>query len=397
MFGAKGFPGVPATGGIERVVEQLTAALGRRGVRCLVYERASRAGWRRVGRTLVRQLPFLDRRNLAFWTHGGLALLDYLRYRDPADVVHVHGVYSAFLCVPLSLLGHRVVFHHHGTERGRTKWGRLMTFWFQLSIPLTVWCSDVIVTPSHGTRRRLAASFPRAADRIACVPNTVPDATAFESRNGRSRGARVTPDRFFLYVGRLVPNKRLELAIRALEWCPGFDLVLAGEASHTEDYVAELLEEIGRRRLGARVQFIGQLAWPELRVLYASCRAVVLPSNAEECSMTLLEALSLGACIVCTDLPENRALLDDAALFAPGDPDGLGAALRATTADAVAAMYRARARVRRTQLEGWEEIGDRFLALYWPDQKGVANVAHRVRWPGGMETPRDPRDGDACV
>jgi glycosyltransferase involved in cell wall biosynthesis len=376
VLGAKGFPEVAGAGGVERGVEHLTACLTRLGVSCVVYERASHRGWRRRDRTVVRQLPFLDRKNHALWSHALLSALDYLAHRRRDDVIHVHNIGAAFLCPLFRALGHRVVFHLHGREWRARKWGRGMALFMKVSVLPMLLGSHVVVSVCRESCRVLGGRFPWAARRIVHVPNGLPE---WERPSGAVQAAvldacGVAGRRFFLYGGRLVPQKRVELAIQALR-ASGSDcvLVVAGGGSHSADYVDALEAEVRRCGLGDRVRFVGYLRREQLQALYLNCRAVVLPSDSEGCSNTLLEAIASEACVVCTDLPENRAVLGAAGLYVPpGDAAALARTLRALEDGTMAAERRGLVAARRRFLASWDDVAVEFLGLYWPLGAGAA-------------------------
>jgi glycosyltransferase involved in cell wall biosynthesis len=370
IIGGKGLPDVSGAGGVERGIEQLTRRLERLGVPCIVYERAARAGWRRAGRTLVRQLPFVDRKNHASWTHSLLAAWDYLACRRRGDVLHVHNVQNAFVSVLFRALGHRVVFHLHGQEWRVAKWGRGMALFMKLSLPPMLASANVVATVCAPSRRLLAKRFPGKAHQVIHVPNGVPDSAMSPcdqtvlSENGLVGGE------YFLYAGRLVPQKRIELCIRALS-ASGlpYPLVIAGSVSHSSEYARRLEREVAECGLSGRVRFVGQIGWTRLLCLYVNCRAVVHPSDSEGCSNTLLESVASSACVICTDLPENRAILGNAALYvAPGDSLAVARAMCALESDEVWRRHRRLTGARQHQLETWDDVTQTFMRLYWPEQ-----------------------------
>jgi glycosyltransferase involved in cell wall biosynthesis len=384
--GAKGFPHIAAAGGVERFVEQIAKRLAESGVGCLVYERAPRAGWRREGRTLVRQLPFLDRKNHAHWSHSLLSVVGYLGYRRRADILHIHNIQNAWMCALFRVLGHRVVFHLHGPEWRVAKWGRSMSLFMRLSVVPMLLFADVVMTVCEESRRLLSTRFPWWARRIIHLPNGLPElqrpaATASESV---LRAYGLESGRFLLYAGRLVPQKRVELIIQALA-APGSDdsLVLAGAESYSASYVAMLKAETRRCGVTDRVIFVGQLDWERLLCLYASCRALVQPSDSEGCSNTLLEAIAVGTSVICSDLPENRALLGSAGIYvARGDVAGLASALRGLENEEAVAEHRRMVAAQRRRLPSWDEIAEELFRLYWPspkDQRATASVLEVAR------------------
>lgn len=374
VFGSKGFPHVAAAGGVERGVAHLTKRFAGFGVDCLVYERAPRRAWRREGRTVVRRLPFVDRKNHVYWSHVGLSVLDYLAYRRRADVVHVHNVQNAWLCLLFKVLGHRVVFQLHGQEWRAAKWGRSMSLFMRLSLLPMLLFSDVVVTVCEESRRLLTARFPWWAGRIVHIPNGLPSAEGSAPATPESflQSFGVESGRFFLFAGRLVPQKRVELIVQALAAsASSFPLVVAGAGSYSTSYVTMLEAEAQRCGVADRVYFVGQLDWERLLCLYASCRALVHPSDSEGCSNTLLEAIASGACVVCTDLPENRAVLGDAGMYiARGDVAGLATALRALECEATVAERRRMVAAQQQRLRNWDDVAQELLRVYWPSPKG---------------------------
>jgi glycosyltransferase involved in cell wall biosynthesis len=284
--------------------------------------------------------------------------------------VHVHNILNSWLCLPLRLLGHRVLFHLHGQEWRAAKWGPMMSLLMRLSILPMVYGAHVVVTVCEESRRLLSARFPRRATRIVCIPNGLPGPTRSATRSHAPFLADhgLAPDAFFLFAGRLVPQKRVELIVQALALSgSSFPLVLAGTGSYSTGYVATLEAEVRRRGLDGRVFFLGQLDWEQLRHLYANCRAVVHPSDSEGCSNTLLEAIATGTCVVCSDLPENRSLLGDAGLYiGRGDVDGLATTLRALEREGSVAERRRMVVARQRRLRSWDEIAPEFHRMYWP-------------------------------
>jgi glycosyltransferase involved in cell wall biosynthesis len=245
-----------------------------------------------------------------------------------------------------------------------------MSWTMRLSIPMAL-CADVVVTVCEDSRRLLANLFPWRAKRIICIPNGLPGAArpapadeALLADLGLTRG------RFFLCAGRLVPQKRVELIVQALAASGSrCSLIVAGVGSHSAAYVTMLKEEVRRCRVADRVHFVGQLDWEQLLCLYTNCRAVVHPSDHEGCSNTILEAIECHACVVCTDLPENRALLGDAGLYvAHGDVDGLAATLCALERETIAAERQGMIVAQQRRLRSWDDIAVEFHRIYWPRQ-----------------------------
>ena len=123
-----------------------------------------------------------------------------------------------------------------------------------------------------------------AEDRIHVAPNAV-DTRLFDVE----RQPHDTPT--FLYVGRLDPEKGVDVLVRAFDGVPG-ELLVAG-AGRERDRLAE--------HAGENVRFLGELARDELPPVYARADVLVLPSLSEPWGMVLNEAATAGLALVATD------------------------------------------------------------------------------------------------
>ncbi len=92
---------------------------------------------------------------------------------------------------------------------------------------------------------------------------------------------------FFLAGGRLVPYKRLDLAVRACSEL-GLRLVVFGDGRDRAE-----LERIA----GPTVQFVGKVSSAMLQNLYARCRAYLMPGE-EDAGIQPLEAMGAGRPVI---------------------------------------------------------------------------------------------------
>jgi glycosyltransferase involved in cell wall biosynthesis len=95
------------------------------------------------------------------------------------------------------------------------------------------------------------------------------------------------PGDFYLAGGRLVPYKRLDLAVRAFT-ALGLPLNVFGEGRDRTSLQASA---------GPNVEFLGHVSEARRRELFARCRAFVFP-GAEDFGITPLEALAAGRAVI---------------------------------------------------------------------------------------------------
>jgi glycogen(starch) synthase len=133
-----------------------------------------------------------------------------------------------------------------------------------------------------------------------------------------------------LYAGRLVPEKGVPTAIRALALLAGrraervtLDLVGSGEP-HYERRLRHLVADHG---LDSRVSFCGSVARTLMPATLARHHALVLPSEwAEPLPRIPMEAMATGLVVIGTTTGGSGELLVEgktALTFAPGDAPGL--------------------------------------------------------------------------
>ncbi|MFT7678668.1 MAG: glycosyltransferase involved in cell wall biosynthesis [Planctomycetota bacterium] len=143
------------------------------------------------------------------------------------------------------------------------------------------------------------------------------------------------PNAPLLYVGHVEPRKDVATLVRALALDTSLpDLYIAGIPKG--DHQARLQAKVERLELGSRVRFLGAIDELELRELYATCAAVVLPSTYEGFGIVALEALASGAPLACSDLAAHREVAGDCASYFPvGDAAACARAIGAAISQAI--------------------------------------------------------------
>ena len=360
--------GVPATfGGIERAVEELGAELVRRGheveVLCRAgYTKDEPESWRGMR---LRYLPTVESKHLEAFVHSGLGALTGARRRPPYDIVHFHALGPGlFTPVTRWMSGSAVVQTIHGLDDQRAKWGgaaqRVLGFGHFLSARVP----HATITVSQA----LADAYARRWQRTAYyVPNGVrPPGPVVGVEELLNVG--VEPGKYVLFVGRLVPEKAVDVLLRAFRALDtDHRLVVAGGSSHTDGYVDDL------HRLAAaddRVHLAGYVYGDTLRQLYANASAFVLPSLLEGLPLALLEAASYGVPIVASDIEPHLEVLGGQdrpgrRLTAAGDTAALTAALERVLANGPS-EHAGATELRREVLAtyDWAAVAERTEAVY---------------------------------
>jgi glycosyltransferase involved in cell wall biosynthesis len=161
---------------------------------------------------------------------------------------------------------------------------------------------------------------PDAADRLAAIPEAVPEGpprVAFVGVFGPRKGAGDFP-RFFRRLDALVPGVHLRLL-----------------GTHGALTTAEGVRRLFPHRLRARVEVVPRY-WPEeLAGLLGPCRAGVFPSYNEGFGLGIIEMLTAALPVAAYDAPGAADLLPPAWRVPRGDADALAARVAAFLSDPV--------------------------------------------------------------
>jgi glycosyltransferase involved in cell wall biosynthesis len=187
-----------------------------------------------------------------------------------------------------------------------------------------------IVIPSEYLAR-IARGWGIPAERVKVIPNPAPDVDGLpERRLLRERLGIDGPT--LVFAGRLVPQKNLPLAVEALRSVPGTSLVIIGDGSE-QPAVLSAASEAG---VTERVSLKGPLPRRSVMEWLRAADAAVLPSDWENFPHAAVEALAVGTPVIATavgGVPEIVEPDVNGLLVAPGDLDGLAAAVRSVSAD----------------------------------------------------------------
>ncbi|HXE75804.1 MAG TPA: glycosyltransferase family 1 protein [Candidatus Xenobia bacterium] len=116
--------------------------------------------------------------------------------------------------------------------------------------------------------------------------------------------------------------------------------------------------------LAACVRFLQSRSGEEMAELYSACDLFVWPTLVESFGLPLVEAMACGLPVVASDIPVNRELAGEAALyFSPLDADELAAQVSRLMRDA--ALRASMSRAAREQARGytWSAHVDRLLKI----------------------------------
>jgi len=357
-----GLRGIPATyGGVERAVEELSAELVKRGHEVTVYARsayspAEPSSYRGV--RIVR-LPQINTKHAEAVSHTVLAMMHALLSRR-YDVIHLHATGPGAFARLARMGGVPTVVTIQGLDYRREKWGMVARAALRRAARLSATGPDRTIVVSRELQRHFR-------DELGASTVYIPNGVQPDDGPGESPLAELQPDGFYLFLGRLVPEKHVHTLIKAYALVETeLPLVIAGPDSHSPEYVREL------QALAAedpRVRLVGPQYGAQKTWLMRNALAFVQPSSIEGLPIALLEALRAERFPIVSTIPENLepVTVEGHQLglgVAVDDADELAAALReAVQRDDRQAVGQRLSRHVRKEYD-WAEIATKTESVY---------------------------------
>ena len=342
--------------GIETYYEEVGKRLAETGhdvtVYCRSYFTPAQAAY--AGMHLVR-LPTFRSKHMETFVHTWLSTIHAMF--SGCDIVHYHAQGPALFSFFPRLAGKKTVVTVQGRDWQRKKWGRFASFTLRLGELASARLPNRTMVVSQALQRHY---------RIAYGVQTtyVPNGSIIRQRLPPSEILQwgLEPDNYILYLGRLSPEKNCHLLIEAYETLDTrAKLVLAGGSSYTNLYIDEL-----RKHQSEQVLFLDWVYGLALDELLTNAALFVLPSDLEGLSLSLLDAMGAALCVLTSDIPENREVIQDTGFtFRPGDAADLARMLQLLLSDPRAralAGRKAQARVREHYL--WPRIAAQIAHSY---------------------------------
>lgn len=303
-------------GGVEIVVEELSTRMAKKGLDVTCYNRKNAHVCGDQYEILksnnykgikIKEVPTINRKGFAALTSSffGAIFSAFGKY----DVVHFHAEGTAFFCWLPRILGKKVIVTVHGLDWKRDKWGKMAKTYIMLGEKSAVKFAHEIIVLSENVQNYFLEKYKRNTKFIpnGVNPPVLHEADLIHKKFGLNK------DDYFLYLGRIVPEKGIQYLIEAYQQLnTEKKLVIAGGASDTDEFYSKLKQMALSDKNIIFTDFVdGQI----LDELFSNAYVYVQPSDIEGMSLSLLEAMSYGNCCVVSSIPECANVVEDKAII----------------------------------------------------------------------------------
>jgi len=274
-------------------------------------------------------------------------------------VIHVHAAVAfcpEVVWLAAKVLRRHYIVHYHLETDASGFFGFLLPWYKRFILGRVLRSASRVVAVSPDQPLILMREYGVGAQHIDTIPNGI------DSKFSRARRQEApVPGRFrWLFVGRLVAQKNVELLLEATAlMAQDVELVIVGDG---EDRAK--LEALARHLKPNSVTFAGVQRGEDLLMQYRQADAFVLPSRKESTGLVLLEAMAAGLPIVATNVEGTRETMGSDGLLVEPNAPALAEAMDRLTGDHALWAELARRSAGRSEQHSWSRPLDRFRTLY---------------------------------
>jgi glycosyltransferase involved in cell wall biosynthesis len=313
-----GTRGVPSSyGGFETCAEQLGARLVQRGHEVTVYCRSHHITYpHRIYRGMrLIKLPTIRNKYLDTIVHTFISSLHALA--QPYDICLYFIVGNSVVSWLPRIAGKRTILNVDGLDWQREKWPGPAKHYIRFAERMATVLPNEAVTDSSIVQKYYLDRYGASVHHIAYGSEVAPLPPGDELRKWG-----LEPGKYILFVGRLVPENRVDHLLDAfsmLENRMGMKCVIVGDSVYDDEYVAQL-----KAKKNEEIVFTGYVFGDGYRELSANAYCFVEPTGVGGTHPALLEAMGFGSCVVANDIAENLETMGAAGFSYPGKQGAKG-------------------------------------------------------------------------
>lgn len=228
--------------------------------------------------------------------------------------------------------------------------------YFKIFLPYSLKRANAIIAISKSTAKSLINHYPAYRNKIHVIYNGFND----YSKYLLSKNISLHDKPYFLQVGCGHPRKNLELSINSyLEYREvnnNVDLILVSTSNKQKKKYKKI----------PGIVFMDNLSDEELFNLYRNAISALYPSSYEGFGFPILEAMSAGCPIICSNIPSSKEIsnYDKEDMFDLGDSEKLSMLMQKITENEIYRKKIIDYGFERIKEFSWKKMSDNVIKLY---------------------------------
>lgn len=316
IFGVKYFP---SRGGTSRVVENLLEHLTDHFTFTIYCYKHPDAATHMKGVKVV-EFPEIKIKGIGVFLYYFRCCL-HLLFKGKYDLIHIHKTDAAFF-MPLLTKKAPCIATSHALPYMNDKWSKLGKTYFHMVEKIFMNSSATLTSIAQPQADYYEEKYGK---KVRYIPNGVEPGPAYDPTEADELLAKHGVEGPYLLFAarRIIPLKGCHHLVEALNRMNFTGtLVVAGEDDQLPEYT-QSLKDSGKN---LNIKFVGYVGSRTLlSALVSKADLFLFPSEIEGMSMMLLEVGSLNTPMICSDIPQNKAVLtgQEVLYFKTQDPGDL--------------------------------------------------------------------------
>lgn len=323
VFGMIGLPPSDGSGGAETVAEEIYTRFEKQGHKIVIYCRKYIGECKRYPKSYrnlkLYYLPTIRKRGFDTLFHSFLCTLHIILF-NTGKIIHICNPGNSIWVPFLRLFGKKCYIGMDGIDWKRERWPVYAKIYLKITNYLALLVSNRVTVDNIFVQRYYLKKFGVKLDYIPYGAN-IKKIITYEIL----KKLNLKKDKYILFVGRFIKEKGVHYLIKAFErQDTDFNLVLVGDDLFDKNWVNKL-----KSTKDSRIIFTGFLYGHYVDELMQNCYLYVQPSDVEGLAPVILRAMSFGKCVLSSDIPENRFLVENNGhLFKRGNIESLVSELK---------------------------------------------------------------------
>lgn len=307
IIGVRGYKVVYS--GFETFVTQLVKRLRSNEVQFLLYVRSTYHKTLSPKNSKFVSVPTPNGKHLGTFVYSMFSNLH--SYFSQMDVVLYLGVVNASIFILLQKLADRkVIVNVDGIDWQRSRWSNLGKFYIKACEKLCVLFADYLICDSKTVMQYYKNKY--HTDKIVYIPYG--SEVRIRKPGKALKRFDLLPRKYFLFVGRLVPENSIEDLVMAFKNAKtdNYKCVIVGDSTYEDKYKRYLLNLMNNDE---RFVLTGFLKGKDYEEICSNAYVYVETKNVGGTHPSLLEAMGFGNCVVAKDVPFHKEVLKGAGIY----------------------------------------------------------------------------------